>query len=74
LVVFLALFPVAAATLITVGALDAPGEACDVEAAGDLAYVAADLSGLRVIEVSHPASESPGLNGIRLRRHQNEDQ
>jgi hypothetical protein len=28
----------------------------------------------RVIDLSNPASESPGLNGVPLRRHQTEDQ
>jgi hypothetical protein len=59
---------------MTVGALDAPGEAYDVEAAGDHAYAADDSSGLRVIDVSKPGFESPSLNEVRLRRHQSEDQ
>ena len=45
----------AASALITVGTLDTPGYARDVEVMGDLAYVADGDSGLRVIDVSNPA-------------------
>ena len=37
-----------ASALITVGALDTPGSAIDVEVVGDLAYVADGYSGLRI--------------------------
>jgi hypothetical protein len=52
----------AASALITVGALDTPGSAHGVKVVGDLAYVANGWTGLRVIDVSNPASEPPGLN------------
>ena len=55
-VAFLDLLPSAAAALITVGALDTPGTARAVEVVGDLAYVVDYYSGLRVIDVSDPAS------------------
>ena len=38
------------------GVFDTPDSALDVEVVGDLAYVAAHYSGLRVIDVSNPAS------------------
>ena len=44
----------AASALITLGALDTPGSARDVEVVGDLAYVADGSSGLRIIDVSNP--------------------
>ena len=45
-----------ASALTLVGALDTPGEASDVEVVGNLVYVADSSSGLRVIDVSDPAS------------------
>lgn len=46
----------AASALITVGALDTPGEAMDAEVVGGLAYVADDVSGRRIVDVSNPAA------------------
>ncbi len=45
-----------AEALITVGVLDTPRDARDVEIVGGLAYVADGPSGLRVIDVSDPAA------------------
>ena len=50
-----ALLPSAAAALITVGALDTPSQAIDVELRGDRAYVLDHYYGLRIIDVSNPA-------------------
>ena len=53
-VAVLNLFPGAATALISVGALETPGSAHDVEVVGGLAYVADGGSGLRIIDVSNP--------------------
>jgi hypothetical protein len=50
------LLPLGASALITVGALDTPGVVSGVAVVGDLAYLADGSSGLRVIDVSDPAS------------------
>ena len=49
------LFPSTATALFSVGGLDTPDEAWDVEVVGTLAYVADDSS-LRIIDVSNPAA------------------
>jgi hypothetical protein len=46
--------PLPATALVTVGGVDTPGFALDVEVVGGLAYVAYEYSGLRVIDVSDP--------------------
>jgi hypothetical protein len=58
----------AVSALITVGALDTPGQAYDVEVVGDLAYVADGGAGLRVIDIFDPAApielgalDTPGI-------------
>jgi hypothetical protein len=67
------LLPLWASALITVGALDTPGVARDVEVVGDVAYVADYSSGLRVIDVSNPESpvelgalDTPGASQLEV--------
>ena len=50
------LFPSTATALFSVGGLDTPGDAFDVEIVGTLAYVAGGSSGLWIIDVSNPAT------------------
>ena len=45
-----------AAALINVAAIDTPNNLWEIEVVGDLAYVAADPSGLLIIDVSVPSA------------------
>ena len=46
----------AASAMITVGSVDTPGTAIDVEVVGDFAYLADHTAGFRVIDISNPKS------------------
>ena len=46
-----------------VGAVVLPGDIKDIEVAGDHAYVAADRSGLRIVDVSAPDSPTRWVRG-----------
>jgi len=48
--------PIPAEALITVGAMEFPGIARDVEIADQFAYVAAQSAGLRIIDISNPSA------------------
>ena len=85
LLLLLTAAPIPAEALITVGAVEFPGKAQDVEIVDQFAYVAARSAGLRIIDISNPSAplevaivDTPGtalgvevVGGFACRRFKN---